>query len=230
MYAIIELFSRMVLMCVERHFNAHYCVAGIQMQLLGAALKATVRYETKEESARKCSTGIRQTKPRKDEPASWNMPSAVRFKPHGENRSFIVESKERDDRERLDEILQSIVRQDGGMAAIIEAVEDKGYVVEPNRLPQREYRNPILVTLTEMGGRGEARDVYTEVERKLRPRLSKYDYTVVCTNERPRWEDSTHWERRAMREEGLIASGSPHGIWELTSKGIEAAQNLDNKP
>ena len=122
-----------------------------------------------------------------------------------------------------DEILREILGREDGLQALIQRLEDDGYTV---RLLRRAYRTPLLKTLLEMGGSGEVRDVLSRVERKIADSLREWDYTVVCSNGRMRWEDNAHWMRNQLREEGVIAGGAPFGIWELTQKGIEEAENL----
>ena len=125
----------------------------------------------------------------------------------------------------VEEELQEILNQEGGMRAVAQYLEDAGYTV---RLGLSAFRIPVLVSLYEMGGRGEVPDVLRRVERKLRFRLTSRDYTVICSNGRSRWEDYTHWSRNELREEGLIASGSQYGVWDLTQKGIEEAERLSS--
>ena len=121
--------------------------------------------------------------------------------------------------------IEAIARQEGGMRALIEVLESKGVEV---RLPRSAYRIPILESLKEMDGRGHYQEVLRRVERKLGRKLRDldYNYTELPTTGRTRWENEAHFARNELREEGLISSGSPHGIWELTEKGIEEAATL----
>ena len=77
-----------------------------------------------------------------------------------------------------------------------------------------------------MGGRGHYQEVLRRVKQKLGRKLREQDYAVLLTTGRTHWENETHFARNELREEGLISSGSPRGIWELTQKGIEEATNL----
>jgi len=36
-----------------------------------------------------------------------------------------------------------------------------------------------------------------------------------------RWKNRALWERLVMVKDGLLKSGSPRGIWEITEKGRE---------
>ena len=35
----------------------------------------------------------------------------------------------------------------------------------------------------------------------------------------PRWRNTAQWARNAMVKEGLLASDSPRGVWEITAEG-----------
>ena len=50
--------------------------------------------------------------------------------------------------------------------------------------------------------------------------LNKYDYEPLPSNpKKKRWENTAQWARQTMVYEGLLASNSPRGIWEITEKG-----------
>ena len=125
----------------------------------------------------------------------------------------------------IEERVEALARQEGGVRAIIEALEANGLEV---RLPRSAYRIPILESLKEMGGRGRYQEVLRRVERKLGRKLRNLDYyyAVLLDTGRPRWETEARFVRNELREVGLISSGSPRGIWELTQKGIEEAARL----
>ena len=139
-----------------------------------------------------------------------------------------MDAKTHGDIERMDptleEMLQSLLKQDGGEEALIKSIRAAGYIVHRERFPEQELRRPLLETLYEMGGSGEVREVLIRVERKVRFRLSRWDYTVISSSGRVRWEDYTRWARQRLKEEGLISNHSPHGVWELTRKGKEEVE------
>jgi hypothetical protein len=53
--------------------------------------------------------------------------------------------------------------------------------------------------------------------------LGEADSKKVSTGE-ARAVNTIAWGRNRLKEKGLISAGSPRGIWELTNKGIEKAQ------
>lgn len=88
------------------------------------------------------------------------------------------------------------------------------------RTPQPAYRMPILEALHELGGRAKADDVLRRVERRMKGTLKPVDLQKLSTGVF-RWRNSAMWERQAMVDEGLLASDSPRGIWELAGRGRE---------
>lgn len=90
------------------------------------------------------------------------------------------------------------------------------------RTPQRDFRAPILAVLLEHDGRHEVDPLLVEVERRMQPVLRSGDYDAVNGGE-IRWRYAARWERKAMVDEGLLKSPSEPGIWELTTRGREAA-------
>ena len=84
--------------------------------------------------------------------------------------------------------------------------------------PPGDFWKPILETLVDEGGRTSVQKVIQSVERKMRNQLTPGD------KERNRdgllkWVTQVNFQRLAMKHEGLLASDSPRGIWEITDKG-----------
>jgi hypothetical protein len=86
------------------------------------------------------------------------------------------------------------------------------------KLPQKEFRLPLMQTLLELGGSAEVSEIRRIMEKKMAPLLSADDYKPVSTGD-PRWWNATCWERADLVREGLFADYSPRGVWELTDKG-----------
>ncbi|MCK4444335.1 MAG: winged helix-turn-helix domain-containing protein [Thermoplasmata archaeon] len=85
-------------------------------------------------------------------------------------------------------------------------------------VPQGAFRIPILAALMEMDGKGFAKDVLNEVERKIKSKLGEADYQKLDTGG-IRWRNRAMWERNKMVREGLLRDDSPRGLWEITKKG-----------
>jgi hypothetical protein len=86
------------------------------------------------------------------------------------------------------------------------------------KLPQKQFRLPLMQTVLELGGSAEVSDIRRIMEKKMAPLLSEADYAPVPTGD-PRWWNAICWERADLIREGLFADYSPRGVWELTGKG-----------
>src|SRR5947209_17989552 len=51
------------------------------------------------------------------------------------------------------------------------------------KLPQKEFRLPLLETLRELGGKSGVREIRKRMEPKVAPRLSEADHASVSTGE-----------------------------------------------
>ncbi|MEO8203792.1 MAG: winged helix-turn-helix domain-containing protein [Betaproteobacteria bacterium] len=91
----------------------------------------------------------------------------------------------------------------------------------PDLTPQGIYEAFLLAVLESgFAGRGEKR----AVTRAVIDRMVKHgfigpaDLELVATGE-TRAENTITWGRNALKNRGLVARGSPRGIWELTEEG-----------
>jgi hypothetical protein len=83
-----------------------------------------------------------------------------------------------------------------------------------------------LESLLELGGKGKADKILEKVEIKMRNILNSVDYKILSSGVMIRWQNTAHWEKFVMvREDGLLRSDSPKGIWELTEKGGKYYEN-----
>lgn len=87
------------------------------------------------------------------------------------------------------------------------------------RTPEQDFYLPILAALEEMGGRGKAREVLDRVGQLMQHRLSDADRERLPSGRDIRWRNVAQWARYKMVQEGLLASDSPKGIWEITETG-----------
>ena len=121
-------------------------------------------------------------------------------------------------RGELEELIEEVVKR-GRLMELISALEDQGTQVST---PREYFRDQILVTLSELGGKESTENVISRIEQKRRPQFTKHDGETL-DNGRVRWIDNAYWARNKLREEGLIAGSTPRCIWELTDKGkVEA--------
>ena len=91
------------------------------------------------------------------------------------------------------------------------------------RTPQAAFRDPLLRVLYESGGSGRMSGVVDRVGDSMR-QLNDVDRQKLATGE-IRWRNAVQWERNQMVKEGLLKKDSPRGVWELTAKGIKAAED-----
>jgi hypothetical protein len=94
-----------------------------------------------------------------------------------------------------------------------------------HKLPQKEFRNPLLLTLEEIGGAGSLDEIREALLPRVEARLSPADYTKVQTGE-ARWWNATCWERSDLVKEGYLRSDSPRGRWELSEEGRRKVRSL----
>src|SRR5262245_55823217 len=70
------------------------------------------------------------------------------------------------------------------------------------KLPQKEFRIPLLQTLVELGGEAAVKQIREVMEKKMAPRLLAPDYENVSSGD-PRWWNAICWERNDLVNEGL---------------------------
>ena len=84
----------------------------------------------------------------------------------------------------------------------------------PGKTPQGEFRQPIVDVLEELGGSGRAKDVKARVGERVQLRsgdLEQYESGPVV------WKNSIAWARNKLKDEGILKSDSPRGLWELAT-------------
>jgi len=86
---------------------------------------------------------------------------------------------------------------------------------------QATYRLPILEVLDEFGGKGHVQEILPKVKLAMEARglLRQRDYGDVPSGGEEYWRNLARWERKVMVDLGLLRSGSPRGIWEITEEG-----------
>lgn len=91
------------------------------------------------------------------------------------------------------------------------------------KLPQKELREPLLLTLHNLGGSASLTEVRQAMLPRINGRLNPADHEPVSNGD-PRWWNATCWERSDLVKEGLLSSSSPRGVWTLSDLGkAEAA-------
>jgi restriction system protein len=86
------------------------------------------------------------------------------------------------------------------------------------RTPEEAFVVPILTVLEELGGSASMSTVLDRLETMMAARLNEHDRSPLKRG-RIRWRNTAQWARQDMKEDGLLASDSPYGIWEITEVG-----------
>jgi hypothetical protein len=87
-----------------------------------------------------------------------------------------------------------------------------------NKLPQKEFRVPLLETLRDLGGKSAVKIIRERIEPKIAARLSEADYAPVSSGD-PRWWNAVCWQRHDLVKDGLLKNDSERGVWELSERG-----------
>ncbi len=85
--------------------------------------------------------------------------------------------------------------------------------------PQKEFREPVLDALVELGGSAPAKRVLELVERHMRSVMTDGDYEELRSGG-PRWHKAANWARYVLARDGLVRRNSPRGTWELSDEGF----------
>ena len=75
------------------------------------------------------------------------------------------------------------------------------------------------MALEEAGGRGTVQEVLEQIERRMKHRLKRVDWETLSDGRTIRWHNTAQWARSDMVKQGLLASDSPRGVWEINEAG-----------
>jgi len=76
-------------------------------------------------------------------------------------------------------------------------------------------RKFIVEALQYFGGSAQKNDVLKYMEKKLHGKLLSGDLEWRDATNDYVWQNNACWERNSMKNEGILKSGSPRGVWEL---------------
>ncbi|WP_350175304.1 winged helix-turn-helix domain-containing protein [Erythrobacter sp.] len=96
------------------------------------------------------------------------------------------------------------------------------------KLPQKAFREPLLLALSELGGAASLDEVRRVLEPMVASKLQSADKEPVSNGD-PRWWNAACWERSEMVKDGLLQSNSPRGRWELSEIGQLEANALSSR-
>lgn len=93
------------------------------------------------------------------------------------------------------------------------------------RTPEEAFRLPILEALLELGRRASIGEVLDLVGKKMKSKLTKYDFEPLPSDPKSiRWRNTAQWCRNTLVREGLMKADSPYGIWEISEAGRKVLQ------
>lgn len=90
------------------------------------------------------------------------------------------------------------------------------------KTPSKDYYQPILKALVDLGGRASVHEVLNRVERAMKPILKEKDRESLPSNPNElRWVNTAKWARKdmTMMKPPLLKPNSPKTIWEITEAG-----------
>lgn len=93
--------------------------------------------------------------------------------------------------------------------------------------PEEAFRRPILEALEELGGSAKAAEVLKQVKQKMKNVLTTYDRQKLSSGS-VRWQKMAQFCRFRLVQEGLMKSGSPRGIWEISELGRKELKSGKN--
>lgn len=92
--------------------------------------------------------------------------------------------------------------------------------------PQKAYQVPLLEALVELGGQAPVSKILERVYEKVKHNLRPKDLEMLPSGRDVRWENAVMWVRNKLREQGLLSSNSPRGIWAITDAGRRYLESL----
>ena len=85
--------------------------------------------------------------------------------------------------------------------------------------PADAYWVPILETLVELGGSARGEEVVNRVGQRMRGILKPGDCERLPSGVDIRWRNRCNWQRFNMVRQGILRSGSPRGVWQISEEG-----------
>ena len=92
------------------------------------------------------------------------------------------------------------------------------------RLPQKEFREPLLQVIHELGGSAHVHDLRPTLRERMESRLLPGDFEHVSGGVE-RWWNAACWVRQELVNEGYFRKDSPRGVWALSEKGVALVES-----
>ena len=88
------------------------------------------------------------------------------------------------------------------------------------KTPEAAFMRPILEVIVELGGSGDVNTVLDRVYARMEPQLNEHDRRALSSDGvTPRWRNTAQWARNALREQGLLRTDTPRGVWAISEAG-----------
>jgi restriction system protein len=101
----------------------------------------------------------------------------------------------------------------------------------PRRFEGRSaHRYWVLRAFEDLGGSATKQEVCRWVLPKMEPEFGPRDREPVRNSPELTWQNEVAWARKDLVGRGLLKSGSPRGVWEITDSGREWLRSHRNPP
>lgn len=93
------------------------------------------------------------------------------------------------------------------------------------KLPQKEFRWPLLRAVYDMGGSARTGDLRRIMKKRMAAVLSPDDLETLSSGTE-RWWDAVCLERLSLVRDGYLRDDSRRGAWDLSEKGTELVEEV----
>jgi len=124
-------------------------------------------------------------------------------------------------------VILRLLKKEGVVAQSVETDLKQKNKVRASRgevTTQKIYEQHLLKVLRqEFKGRGYKTEVTNSTLASMKDILTSIDFQPLPTGQ-IRAENTVAWARNALKDQGLIRSDSPRGVWELTDKAMSISE------
>lgn len=120
--------------------------------------------------------------------------------------------------DELEALLKDLKDRIGRTPEAATAKKPRGKRSKSPKTNRSILRRLIIEALNELGGSAHKKDLYKLIEKKYEGRFLPGDFDYLPDGKRIVWKNYCDWEGTAMRQEGLLRSDSPRGIWVLNKE------------
>lgn len=118
--------------------------------------------------------------------------------------------------DELEELLKGLKARLGRTSEVDTTKKPRAKRSRSPKTPNATLRELIVEALRYHGGSSHKNDVLQYMEEKLQGKLLPGDMEWRETTRDHAWQNNACWERYQMTKDGVLKTGSPRGIWELS--------------